>query len=146
MTSLWGHVTGDFHTSQQTTGALSGKRVLIVEDEVIVAFNMECEIEDAGGIVVGPAYSVAEASLLVDSVDAAVLDININGEQIWTIAEALAARAIPFVFASANCQDPNAIPARFAEDTPDDEVAEKPAKRPGGKTSITNKPKPKGRR
>ena len=42
--------------------------------------------------------------------------------------------------------NPNAIPARFVEDTPSDEVAETPAKRPGGKTSVTNKPKPKGRR
>ena len=42
--------------------------------------------------------------------------------------------------------NPNAIPARFAEDTSEDEVADKPAKRPGGKTSATNKPKPKGRR
>ncbi|RDV01402.1 protein translocase subunit SecF [Undibacter mobilis] len=42
--------------------------------------------------------------------------------------------------------NPNAIPARFVEDTAADEVADKPASRPGGKTSITNKPKPKGRR
>jgi len=42
--------------------------------------------------------------------------------------------------------NPNALPARFVEDTSADEVADKPAARPGGKTSVTNKPKPKGRR
>ena len=42
--------------------------------------------------------------------------------------------------------NPNAIPARFVEDTSADEVADKPATRPGGKTSVTNRPKPKGRR
>ena len=96
------------------SGLLAGRRVLIVEDEVIVAFNMECEVEDAGGTVLGPAYSVAEARLLLDSVDVAVLAININGEQIWSIAEALRMRRVPFVFASANCQDPNAIPAAYS--------------------------------
>ena len=94
-------------------GILAGRCVLIVEDEVIVAFNMECEVQDAGGEVAGPAYSVAEAKLLLDGIDAAILDININGEQIWSVAEALRARGTPFIFASANCQDPNAIPAPY---------------------------------
>lgn len=99
---------------QQPVGRLSGRRVLIVEDEVIVAFNMECEIEDAGGAVVGPAYSVAEAQRLIEAVDAAILDININGEQVWPICDLLQSRDIPFVFASANCLDPNAVPAAYA--------------------------------
>ncbi len=108
-------VTSDFGEVQRSPGSLSGRRVLIVEDEVIVAFNMECEVEDAGGVVAGPAYSVGEARLLVDGADVAILDININGEQIWAIADILRARSIPFVFASANCQDPNAIPAKYAD-------------------------------
>lgn len=64
---------------------LAGRRVLIVEDEVILAFNLECEVQDAGGEVVGPAYSVGEARQLISGgIAAAILDININGEQIWT--------------------------------------------------------------
>ena len=94
---------------------LAGRRILIVEDEVIVAFNMECEIQDAGGEVVGPAYSVAEARTLLAKIDAAVLDININGEQIWSIAETLASRGVPFVFASANCLDPNGMPGGYSK-------------------------------
>lgn len=101
-------------TEAPKLGLLAGRRILVVEDEVIVAFNMECEIEDAGGEVVGPAYSVAEARLLLQNLDAAVLDININGEQIWSIAESLSAARVPFVFASANCQDPNAVPGAYA--------------------------------
>lgn len=94
---------------------LDGRRILIVEDEVIVAFHMECEIQDAGGIVSGPAYSVAEAHVLLDGVDAAILDININGEQIWSVADALAARHIPFVVASANCQYATVIPPDYLD-------------------------------
>lgn len=100
--------------ARRPSADLAGRRVMIVEDEVIVAFCMECEIEDAGGIVVGPVYSVAEALGIIDSVDVAVLDININGEQIWPVADALSARGVPFVLASANCGDPNAIPLAYA--------------------------------
>lgn len=94
---------------------LSGRRILIVEDEVIVAFNMECEIIDAGGTVVGPAHTVGEALSLIDqNVDAAVLDINIAGELVWPVAERLAAVGIPLLLASANCHDSNAIAPAFA--------------------------------
>lgn len=108
-------VTGEYSEAQRPIGILAGRKVLIVEDEVIVAFNMECEVEDAGGAVAGPAYSVGEARLLVDGVDVAILDININGEQIWAIADVLRATGVPFVFASANCQDPNAIPQAYVD-------------------------------
>lgn len=85
---------------------LDGRRVLIVEDEVIVAFSLECAIGDAGGAIVGPAHSLAEAQQLIDeAIDVAILDINLNGEPVWPVAEALRERGIPYVLASANCND-----------------------------------------
>jgi CheY-like chemotaxis protein len=89
---------------------LDGRRVLVVEDEVIVAFSIECEVEDAGGEIVGPAHTLEEATRLIDEpIDVAILDINLNGESVWPIAQALRDRGVPYVLASANCDDPHAI-------------------------------------
>lgn len=90
--------------------ALSGRRVLIVEDEVIVAFSIECEVADAGGEIVGPAHTLADAQQLIDQqIDVAILDINIGGELVWPVARALRDRGVPYVLASANCDDPRAF-------------------------------------
>jgi DNA-binding response OmpR family regulator len=108
-------------SSQQWSGApgvsgLAGRRVLIVEDEVIVAFSIECEVEDAGGEIVGPAHTLAEAQRLIgEPIDVAILDINLNGETVWPIAQALRERGVPYVLASANCDDPRAIDPAFAD-------------------------------
>lgn len=80
---------------------LSGSRVLIVEDAVLLALELETGLSDAGAEVVGPAYELAEAMALLDGhIDAAVLDANLNGLSVHPVAEALAARGIPFVFAT----------------------------------------------
>ncbi len=80
---------------------LRGKRVLIVEDAVLLALELETGLADAGAQVVGPAYELAEAmSLLAGHIDAAVLDANLNGLAVTPVAEALAARGVPFVFAT----------------------------------------------
>ena len=80
---------------------LRGSRVLIVEDAVLLALELETGLSDAGAEVVGPAYELAEAmALLGGHIDAAVLDANLNGLSVHPVAEALAARGIPFVFAT----------------------------------------------
>jgi PAS domain S-box-containing protein len=80
---------------------LRGKRVLIVEDAVLLALELETGLSDAGAQVVGPAYELAEAMSLLDGhIDAAVLDANLNGLAVTPVAEALAARGVPFVFAT----------------------------------------------
>ncbi len=107
-----GVVTADLNMARRAAADLGGRRILVVEDEVIVAFNLECELQDAGAVVVGPAYSLDEALTLIDDAEIAVLDINVNGEQVWPIAEKLRQRSIPFVFASANCSDPETV-ARY---------------------------------
>jgi DNA-binding NtrC family response regulator len=78
----------------------SGRRVFVVEDEMIVAWLLEDMLVELGCMVVGPAASVKEAFAMIDAeaIDVAVLDVNLNGEMSYPIADALAARDVPFVF------------------------------------------------
>lgn len=82
--------------------ALAGKRVLAVEDEGLVAMWLEDLLTDLGCTVIGPANSIEVAIELLakDSIELAVLDINIAGEKVFPVAERLAARNVPFVFAT----------------------------------------------
>ena len=83
--------------------AFAGRRVLIVEDESLVAMLLETILEDMGCVPVGPAATVDEGLQLVADptpIDAALLDVNVAGRQVFPIAEALKARAVPFVFST----------------------------------------------
>ena len=82
--------------------SFSGRRVLLVEDEMIVAWLLEEMLTDLGCAVVGPAASVNQALAMIDAeaIDAAVLDVNLNGQMSYPIADALAARGVPFVFST----------------------------------------------
>jgi PAS domain S-box-containing protein len=81
--------------------SLKGARVLIVEDAVLLALELETGLSDAGAEIVGPAYELEEAMALLDRpIDAAVLDANLNGRSVTPVAEALARRGVPFVFAT----------------------------------------------
>jgi two-component sensor histidine kinase len=81
--------------------SLKGSRVLIVEDAVLLALELETGLSEAGAEVVGPAYELEEAMALLDRpIDAAVLDANLNGRSVMPVAEVLAQRKIPFVFAT----------------------------------------------
>jgi two-component sensor histidine kinase/DNA-binding response OmpR family regulator len=79
---------------------LSGNRVLLVEDEALVAMVMRDMLVELGFCVVGPynRSAEAEAAARSEDVDAAVLDINLDGEMAYSVADMLAARKIPFVF------------------------------------------------
>ncbi|WP_309603976.1 HWE histidine kinase domain-containing protein [Phenylobacterium sp.] len=80
---------------------LKGARVLIVEDAVLLAMELETGLADAGARVIGPAYELEEALAMLDQpIDAAVLDANLNGRSVAPVAQALAARGVPFVFAT----------------------------------------------
>ena len=79
-----------------------GKRVLVVEDEPVVAMCLEDILETLGCITIGPASRLAEGLALAQAggLDAAILDINLGGERSTAIAESLRGQAIPFAFAS----------------------------------------------
>jgi len=80
----------------------SGYRVLVVEDEMIVAWLLEDMLADLGCTVVGPAARVNQALAMIDAeaIDVAVLDVNLNGQKSYPVADALAARGMPFVFST----------------------------------------------
>ena len=81
-------------------GPLAQERVLIVEDRYLLASELAREVERLGGSVVGPARTLGQAAALVDreSVHAVLLDINLDGEMAYPLAEALADQDIPFIF------------------------------------------------
>jgi len=80
--------------------AVSGNRVLLVEDETLVAMVMRDMLTELGYSVVGPFSRSADAEEAVraENVDAAVLDINLDGEAVYPVADLLSRRGIPFVF------------------------------------------------
>jgi CheY-like chemotaxis protein len=77
-------------------------RILIIEDESIVAMMVEDLIVDMGHEVVGSAARLDEAQKLASDLacDFAILDVNLNGQYTYPVAEALKARGVPFVFAT----------------------------------------------
>lgn len=79
-----------------------GPRILIVEDEPVIAMDIEAELEMRGWRVVGPAGTVSRALDLLNAeeVDGAVLDINLQGTDSFEIADVLKRRNIPFIFLS----------------------------------------------
>lgn len=86
----------------QTNDPLQGLRVLVVEDETLVAMLIEEYLLELGCVVTASARRVSRAleSLASIEVDAAILDLNVAGEDVSPVAEALGARSVPFVLAS----------------------------------------------
>ena len=85
-----------------TTLRLAGVRVLVVEDDMLIAIHVEEALRDLGCIVVGPVGKLDDALRLADgeSLDAAILDVNVRGGHVYPVAERLRARGIPFALAS----------------------------------------------
>lgn len=80
----------------------SGKRVLVVDDEFLVAMGLEDNLRSLGYVVVGPVGTLAAAIAAAahEQVDAAILDVNLAGEAVYPAAAILAERGIPFIFCS----------------------------------------------
>ncbi len=87
-----------------TVASLEGLRLLVVEDEAMVAMLVEDMLGELGCVVVEVAPSVKKAVAIASAseipIDGAVLDVNVGGEKVFPVADALAARGIPFVFAT----------------------------------------------
>lgn len=82
---------------------LSGKAIMVVEDEYLIALTIEIAMTDLGANVTGPFSRIEDAlSALEESPlpDAAILDINVRGKQVFPVADRLQERRIPFVFAT----------------------------------------------
>ncbi|MGY3266894.1 response regulator [Lysobacter sp. HA35] len=105
---------GGVETTKRMDG-IEGLRLLLVEDEYVLALGLADALGDMGAVVLGPVTTVEDALGLVERVpeiDAAVLDVNLGQQVVYPVADALTARGIPFLFATAN--EPAALPERFA--------------------------------
>lgn len=82
------------------TTSLAGRRVLLVEDEMLIAMVIEAALEDEGVTVVGPFGRLAQAIDAAgrEQVDAALLDVNLAGQYVYPVADILEQRGIPFLF------------------------------------------------
>lgn len=129
----------------------AGRRVLVVEDEMLVAWPLEDILVELGCMVIGPAASVNQALAMIEAnaIDVAVLDVNLNGEMSYPIADALAARGVPFVFVTGYDKD------RMLEGYRNCPVLQKPFHRAELSTTLerlltpndpTGEPAPAGRR
>ena len=93
---------------------LRNRRVLVVEDEFILADDLTHELEAAGAQVLGPVASVSDAMTLLaesDDVDAAALDVNLGGAFAYGVADVLARRGVPFLFTTG--YDREVLPERY---------------------------------
>ena len=84
------------------------ERILIVEDEPLIAMMLEDFLDTLGKKLVGTADNIADALLLIAAggIDAVILDVNLRGgEKSWPIANALAEQGVPFVLATGGSHD-----------------------------------------
>jgi len=90
-------------------------RILVVEDSFLIVVSLEGMLDDLGWTIIGPAAQKAEAMAMArsENFDAALLDVNLNGEMTWDVASVLKERDIPFVF-STGYDITNVLPAFLA--------------------------------
>lgn len=84
------------------TGILAGRRILVVEDEMLLLMSIETMLEDLGCTAISSAATVAAALALIEEelFDAAMLDVNLDGDTSYRIADELTGRGIPFAFST----------------------------------------------
>jgi DNA-binding response OmpR family regulator len=102
---------------------LNGKRILIVEDEPVIAFDLQTTIADQHGVIIGPASTLKQALQFAQTeiLDGAILDLRLREGLALAVAEALRTRGIPFVIHSGQAEV--TIPAHW----PPTPVISKPA-------------------
>jgi PAS domain S-box-containing protein len=93
----------------------TGNRVLLVEDEILVAMMMRDILTELGFSVIGPFSRLSEAMIAAvhDDIDAGIIDVNLGGEFVYPVADVLVARKIPFVFVTGYGVE--SIDGRFAD-------------------------------
>lgn len=95
-----------------TSLSLRGLRILVVEDNFVLADALRYLLAGYDGVVaaIAPSVERARAALAADPIDVAVLDINLNGASVVPFAEDLRAAGIPFVFVTGYGDDPELLP------------------------------------
>lgn len=88
---------------QQNDEMLAGLRILVVDDEALIAMLLEDTLADLGCEVIGPVSTVeaALAAVAQDGIDGVLLDANLHGKSALPVAEALLDRGVPFILVTA---------------------------------------------
>lgn len=91
-----------FKEAAASNKPLTGCRILLVEDEMLVLMHTEDMLEDLGCTAVVSAATVADGLACLDTgtFDAALIDLNLNGDRSYAVADLLADRGVPFAFAT----------------------------------------------
>ncbi|MET0329259.1 MAG: response regulator [Luteimonas sp.] len=100
----------------QPTTPLAGRRILLVEDDYLLADALAESLKTTGATVFGPIGTVDDALAAVsrlDGIEAVILDVNLDGRRVDAVADAIRARGIPMVFVSG--YDRELLPPRFAD-------------------------------
>ena len=87
---------------------LDGRKILLVEDEYLIAEDVAAVLREAGGEVIGPASSLPMAVRLTEQsalIDAAVLNIDLQGVAVYPLADELLGRGVPFLFLTGYGED-----------------------------------------
>ena len=81
---------------------LAGRRILIVEDEAMISALIEMIVGEAGCSIVGPVATLERALQVIKDgeIEVALLDVRVNGRDVYAVADALSARGIPMIFIS----------------------------------------------
>jgi len=95
--------------------SMQGKKILVVEDEAILALDLRFAFEDLGASVVGPCHRLGSALSAAErgGIDGAVLDVDLAGETVFPLADALARAQVPFLFHTGRL-NPQLLADRYA--------------------------------
>lgn len=99
-----------------TLTTLAGSRILVVEDEYYLADEARSILSGMGAEIIGPVPTIQQANAMLlnnAQIDGALLDVNLRGELVFDLADALQARGVPFAFATG--YDSDVLPDRFAD-------------------------------
>lgn len=94
---------------------LRGLRVLVAEDEYLLADDLRAELEQAGAVVLGPVARLQHALDIIaeePDIDVAVLDVNLSGDKIFPVADRLIQLGVPVIFTTG--YDQATIPPRYS--------------------------------
>jgi CheY-like chemotaxis protein len=86
---------------------MAAKRILVIEDEFLIALDISGALEQAGLVPLGPVGTVAEAlgAIAAGGIDGALLDVHLSGEAVGSVADSLTAKGIPFAFVTGGMRE-----------------------------------------
>tara|TARA_R110000782_G_scaffold86934_1_gene168383 strand:- start:688 stop:1077 length:390 start_codon:yes stop_codon:yes gene_type:complete len=90
-------------------------QILIVEDEILIAMDLEDMVVEMGGRAIASAHNIQTAIKMAETIeaDAAILDVDVAGQLVFPVADILAARGIPFLFNTGHSAE-DVLRARYA--------------------------------